>query len=541
MKKKKRLYPLGGILASIGGIADAASIQEDGRLDESGSILGGAASGASAGSILGPWGAVAGGLIGGIKGLRDAKKMNKELELEDRKVAVMERKEADGISRAVLAANPTQGVRMKSLYMKGGHLASMSSNVKQAIGDSHGQDTNADGQPGITVNYDNAQMGEIEGGELVVDNTKILSNTIGVNGRSYADIGRSIISSPGYAKYNRVKEKAIKTQSNGGVYASTAKRTLSRPDPIEEVFVAQEQSKAAQAESMQGAPAVMRYGGSFPVINKAKLGMDLIKERAGDLLPYADNIANALINKNAPKIPVPRLTAAPRLNTTFNVDDQLAAIDTASYGRDRNLMATSANATTTRNNLLAGTAGDVTTRNQVLGDKQRQEVALQNAQIQATYQNTAANNQQLAAYDTNKMYRVDDMQQRASQNVADASTNAQQQRLDKKLDMRDKQVLALTAMKYAESGVLSRADLAGVLDRIEQGYTLEDAMSGVQSPKMTTAQKLQGTLQKLRANPALLKARGRLAAKGRKDIDAELGDLSTIYDNIFTSGNYGNV
>ena len=394
-------------------------------------------------------------------------------------------------------------------YAAGGELTPITGKVDQVVGDTHSQDTNMDGQTGVMLPTPQGGQAEVEGGEVMKDGRYVFSNRLGMGGRSYANLAKEIAITPEYQKQEQMKSKAEKRMGKnlGGVYDTSSKRLLARKDALDILFDKQEDSKAAESNQQYAA-----LGADLGTLS------DKFKGRLLDIAPYADNIANSIINKQTPEIPLPRLTNAPRLQTEFRVDDQLSAIDRAGSARDRNIRQTSGNAATTRANLLAGSSQDIQTTNQVLGEKQRQELSLQNAQIGATYQNTVNNNALMSNYDTNQMYRTDDMQQRVSQNVADASTNAMQQGRDRMLDVRDNQALALTAMKYLESGVLDRSGYSKVMKALSEGKGLDEALALLEQAKTAVSQ--SGALNT-----------GSLSLK--KSPKGRLWNTNNIYDNIY--------
>lgn len=184
-----------------------------------------------------------------------------------------ESKQRDAYSRAYMGVHSANGDSGASVYKygtalpkynlgseatAGGIIQPLASNVKKAIGDTHDQDSDNDGQSGITLQDNNGNpKAEIENQEVIVDNNKVLSNRLPfTGGRTFADMGEKL------GKDKAKNEDKLKT---GDMFAkNTAKLNLRNIDSkMNKLFQYQDIVRNHLGISAEQ-PVKMAYGGFVP-------------------------------------------------------------------------------------------------------------------------------------------------------------------------------------------------------------------------------------------------------------------------------------
>lgn len=199
----------------------------------------------------------------------------------------------------------------------------------------------------------------------------------------------------------------------------------------------------------------------------------------GQLVPYADNITNAILTQRSPHIPAPRLTTAPTLKTDYNIQPQLGAIGRGGAARNRMLKNSATGGSELRSSLIAGNVQDIEAKNSLLGMKENQETELKNKQAVINSDAANVNSGIKNDYNFRRFQRAADIQTRTSQNAANAVEDVQQQIIDKKLQNVNDEDLALLYTKYKKSGVLDRLKLGEVRKKMSQGMSAEEAVKAV--------------------------------------------------------------
>jgi hypothetical protein len=415
----------------------------------------------------GDWGGAAANFAGfgwldtaikGNKEFDDAKKRNDDLTLKmneqkTNQKNALEAQQRDTYSRAYIARNPIYGDSGASIYKYGtalpkynfgsnktvgGELQPLASNVKKAIGDTHDEDSDNDGQSGITLHDNNGiPKAEVENQEVIVDNNKVLSNRLPFMGKeTFADAGEKL------GKEKAKNENDLKT---GDMFTkNTAKLNLRNiDDKMNKLFKYQDivrKNLGIEAE----APVKMAYGTSLPkywkgtpgsgieddennplgyrpktqfeankmyqmetnrenpnfanydkVINtttepviptstnKKSFNTSKYMDMAGTAIPYLDNAINANLIKQTPNIPNPvkreylNEVAMP-LKTTFNINPQLAANTRDLREYNANILNNSATSNDARSYIAKGLSGKLQSNNALYGQKENTETQLNN-------------------------------------------------------------------------------------------------------------------------------------------------------------------
>lgn len=468
-KKPRYLYANGGNIpyAAVGNSLSAmGQATMDGRPEQDeymiNGVLSGAGSGAEFGSAFGPWGtavgAVVGGVYGGITGAASGKDAENAYAYQQRRMSLANARINQQQTNAYLQAYPTQGITASNRFAKGGRLPFQPAGqgVIEVMGNKH---ENGGVKLGGGV--------EVEGGEAI-KGTKVFSDRLRVPGsrRTYAEEALRISKTPEYSRYARLQGKYLNRLQNPKLneyQIGTATRFLqTMANPLDKLFNMQEQSNASKPGK------IMADGGD---IN------DQILEGIGNVAPYIDNITNAIITAKTPRIPVPTTLDAPRLQTQFNINPQLAAIERNAAARDQQLTNVSRNSSALRSSLIAGDVNDIYARNQLYGQKANVETDLKNKQAMLGYESNLRNAAMMDQYRMLNVQRQDDIHNRISANAANLTEDLQMQNRDRKLNERDRQELALTAMKYHNTGVLDRTQYQEVMNVIERGGTVQEALA----------------------------------------------------------------
>jgi hypothetical protein len=382
-------------------------------------------------------------------------------------------------------------------YLEGGEMQPLAEGVQQANGATHEEG-------GIEIPDSTGQpLAEIEDKEVVKDGQYVFSDRLPVPGtnETFADIAARVAESKEYKKLTKVREEAdevLSVPTNGFHYKNTATRNLEKnPDPLDALFQMQEQLKQMQMQMQQAAAQEQQPANGQPPegsvmpdsgIPIAAGGMDLGKltRGIGAAAPFMDNITNAMLTAKTPVIPTPNYTKAPQLDTTIEIGASLADMNRQAQGRDKNILANTNQSSTARANLLAGNVNDVYAKNQLFQQKEQGETQLHNQASMAEYENRFKNTQKLDQFEINKMMRTDDIHSRISANVSDASENIQLQTSEARKETLDKQKMSLLMMQYLNTGVLERSGFDKVMEVIEKGGSISEAMAMLKEFKNPT-------------------------------------------------------
>lgn len=204
-----------------------------------------------------------------------------------------------------------------------------------------------------------------------------------------------------------------------------------------------------------------------------------VLNKMGELVPYIDNVTNAILTNKSPQVPVPKADISPRLKTTFYIQPQLASIDRVGAGVRRSLTNNVSDGSSLRASLITRGVQDIQAKNDLLGQKENIETDMKNKQAMLDSDTANRNTSLFNNYDLRKFSRTADIQTRVSQNAANLTEDLQQKVIDNKLTQRDEQDLALVYQKYSKSGVLDRAKIAELRKKISEGMTADEAMKAI--------------------------------------------------------------
>lgn len=510
IRKKVSKYSGGGDILSmltntLGTAIEGAGTNSDGTMDTGASALGGGLKGLGKGFMLGNAllpglggliGGVGGGLIGAISGSQEAKEQQRlaaSAALRDRlnKQRIMKQKMA-----ATNAVYPVEGYGNINYFAKGGDMKlyggsaqPIAPNVSRVVGDQHGQDTDMDGQQGIRVHHNGVAKAEIENGEVMAG-SKVFSAQMLVPGTdmTFADMAARVAQSAESKLVQRFKKKLEDAEEPK--QSATAKRMLEKHvDPLDSLFDTQEQVKAEeeqmmaqQQEQAMQQPQMEGAEGALPLGAKG-LDLNALGSAAESILPFLDNIANSQLIRKTPQIPKPLMMDAPIIQTEYDINPMLANVNRQQSLRNLGLKQNTNNDAVLRGNMIAGYASDRDAINSLIGTKTNAEIQMRNQQAGLMQQAQGRNIDALNNFNFMNMQRTDDIHARTSANVANATQDAMGMRRTHNEKILDKQKLAITLAAYANTGVLDRAEIMPVMQMIEQGMDINDAMQEVKNRK----------------------------------------------------------
>lgn len=286
-----------------------------------------------------------------------------------------------------------------SYNTKGGELISVSSDMEMVEGNTHEQNT-IDNTTGVKLlNENNKPFAEVEDDEAIKDGEKVYSNQlIYKDNRTYADEAKRLA---------KKKAKAEKNLNSTDVYIKgTAERQLLSLDKKEnELFAHQENSK--QNNNIMKTPKKLKKGGLAKFLNNAA--------------PYFDNVVNAFLTLNTPKVPKPIIQNPANLKTTYNANPALKDVDDAVNASTKFIENNTSNSAAARANITATRLKGGTEKARIRAHKDNVETQMHNVDAMNRQQVNANN---LAKVDKNNqmnMMRHNDIQTRISDNVANLS------------------------------------------------------------------------------------------------------------------------
>lgn len=221
-----------------------------------------------------------------------------------------------------------------------------------------------------------------------------------------------------------------------------------------------------------------------------------INKGVGQVAPFIDNLVNAKLTNKSAKIPTPGFTTTPQLNTKYNINPQLAEINRGIGTLNQNLGRNVSDPQTLRANMIAGNLEGVAQKNALYGQKQNIETELNNKQAMLNYENQNRNIAALDNFNAAKFQRTDDIASRISMNAANLSQDLQGRNVDKNMEIRDNQQLALVLAQYQKSGVLDRMDVTGIMQDVQNGMSPQEALikKRMQKAKVPTTSTLNKPL-----------------------------------------------
>jgi hypothetical protein len=323
----------------------------------------------------------------------------------------------------------------KSYKTKGGELKPLSSDMEVAKGNKHDEST-IDNTSGIKLlDKTGKPFVEIEDEETIKDGTKVYSDQIIYKGnKTYAQTAEQLSKKKGELEKNINKGNSVQN--------TTARRKIQVIDKEEDaLFAHQEASKVKQSSTMA-------EGGN----------LDWLKKGVESVVPYIDNITNAVLTNNAPKIPNPIVQAIPSLKTTVNVNPQLGAVNDAVEASNTFVGNNTSNSAVARNKVIATRLEGSRQKSAINANKENVETTLHNSNVQNAQQ-VIGNNLNVIRDNQNKQFaRANDIQSRTSANIANAVGDFIDKKNFDSVEAYNNERLDI-ARQYDTNGTSLRADL----------------------------------------------------------------------------------
>lgn len=156
---------------------------------------------------------------------------------------------------------------------------------------------------------------------------------------------------------------------------------------------------------------------------------------AGSIAPMLiDNIGNAILTKNTPKVPTALMNRTETLETRVNVNPQLAELRRTGKSVSDNVMRNTSNSNNAKANLVSAQLGIARQTNELLGGKENQELALRNASAQNRQMVGNANTALKNDNNFKTFQRSNDIQTKLSTNLADLQGDIKDVITGKKID-----------------------------------------------------------------------------------------------------------
>lgn len=315
---------------------------------------------------------------------------------------------------------------------KGGELNPISDDMVIAKGNKHNEST-IDNTSGIKLIQGNKPFAEIEDGETVKNGNMVFSDRLTVDGKNtYAETAEGLA-----RKKSKIKSKMKKGDR---ISTNTSNRKLAFIDKKEnELFMMQEASKLPN--------------------NSNKLAKGGFAKAMDYAMPFVDNITNAILTADTPRINKPQLQTPVSLKTDVNVNPQLRGVKDAVKATTDSVLANTSNSATARTAIGATRLAGAKQTGNILANKENTENQLINQERLANVNIGAQNLSKLNQYQDKNLARLGDMQGRISANVANLAGDFVDKRDFAAKEAFQKEQLKVIGNTYDVKGTTGRADL----------------------------------------------------------------------------------
>jgi len=338
----------------------------------------------------------------------------------------------------------------------GGKLVPISKDMNLAVGNKHGE-TKIDGTSGIKLKKGGKAIVEVEGGEPIKNDKMVYSDRLSPDGgKTYAGKAVDLATKKHAAKGNRARVNQLDKAENA-------------------LFAKQENSKKGGKKDGRAIPKA----GFGDFIGKAFSKKNL-KGTAESLIPAIDNIGNAIINANTPKIQGPSLTRRKAGKTTVNVNPQLAETQRAVNDVAGNVQQNTSNSAVARSNIASARLKGANQKGRILAGKENAETALINAENDKQARVNASNADKVDRNNMQQTQRADAVGARTSANLANlAGDFIDKKNFDSK-EAYNKDRVDIAKQMY-NKGTTARADalLASPAEQAEEEERLRKMRGGI--------------------------------------------------------------
>ena len=312
--------------------------------------------------------------------------------------------------------------------LKGGKAIPLSSDSVELQGNKHSEN-NIDNSYGITIQDENNNpLVEVEDEEVMKDN-KVFSDVLEYKGKPFSKLAKKIEKEKGEKEDKLSKTKDLKS-----------KNTLERQIQIldsksDNLFNEQEKLKADNnLVNEEDNVEKMYLGGIADSLSMSpkdamskKTPEDLKRERDKKLalgISMVDNVVAGINTASAPSIPKPIYDKPRRMETTVNVNPQLAEVSNAVNAGISDIKNNTSNSNVARANMLATRLKGVSAKNQILGQKENMEISLRN-QDTTNRQTIDESNKLLdRGYANTSFQRKKDVQSSVNRNIQNLTSDA---------------------------------------------------------------------------------------------------------------------
>lgn len=140
---------------------------------------------------------------------------------------------------------------------------------------------------------------------------------------------------------------------------------------------------------------------------------------AAQLAPLLlDNIGNAIMSKNTPKLTTPLLNRAATLESRVNINPQLAEIRRGNKAAKDSILNNTSNSNNAKANAISADLNSSRQQNELIASKDNQELALRNADSQNKQNVSMSNNATMNQHAMNQYQRSNDIRTQVSGNLA---------------------------------------------------------------------------------------------------------------------------
>ena len=209
---------------------------------------------------------------------------------------------------------------------------------------------------------------------------------------------------------NPIPDDSISTTPNA-IMAKNATPILESISPAN--LITAETNSAASNSTTPSLPS-LDYS---PSEEKSKSALNW-ETAATTAISLIDNIGNAKLIRNTPKVPTPLLSTAIPLETRVNVNPQLAEIIRTQKANTDNILYNTSSSNNAKSNIVAANLAASRQANEILGAKENQELSLRNANNQNKQMVANANTTTMNQFRNMQFQRENDIQTKKSQNLA---------------------------------------------------------------------------------------------------------------------------
>lgn len=305
----------------------------------------------------------------------------------------------------------------------GGDLIPLNSDAELAVGNTHGEKT-IDNSYGITLDNGQEPVAEIEDQEVLVDNEKVFSDRLMYSkNKTFADVSKALQIKAG--KFENKLDKNTNTATRNTIERQLAGIKMA----TEKLFQEQESVKEKEGEEVLNNVVPKAAKGmlipSYKQPSSSIFDDPSFSTKKGTGLAIAgalaDNVGNAIITANTPRLPKPLLTPALQLETEYNINPQLAAVTDAVTDASDNILRNTSNSNVARSNVANIKTKGLQKKLELLGDKENRELDLRNKLKEYNHKIDMTNLDSLNKNNLNNYQRKLDIGSMISGNVANLS------------------------------------------------------------------------------------------------------------------------